>query len=64
MLTLIDDEASQYNEETHLIHLGLNPNLDRVEKIKPHFILLKAFSKLRRSKTRSCSLSIAHSGDS
>ncbi len=63
-LTLTDDEASQYNEETHLIHLGLNPNLDKVGKRKPHFILSKVFSKSKRSKTRSCSLSTAHSSNS
>jgi hypothetical protein len=27
LLTLINDEATQFNKETHLIHLGLNPNL-------------------------------------
>jgi len=64
LLALINDEVSQYNEETHLIHLGLNPNLDRAVKRKPHFILSKVFSKLKRSKTRSYSLSTTHSSDS
>jgi hypothetical protein len=44
--------------------LGLNPNLDRVVKRKPHFILSKVFSKSSRSKTRSCSLFTTHSSDS
>jgi hypothetical protein len=44
--------------------LGLNPSLDRVGKRKPHSILSKAFSKSKRSKTKSYPLSTTHSRDS
>ncbi len=60
----LTEEATQYKEETQVIHLGLKPGLDRAGKRKPHSILSKVFLKLRRSKTRSCLLSIAHSSDS
>jgi hypothetical protein len=63
-LTLIKEEASRYKEETHFIHLGLQPSLDKVGKRNPHLILSKAFSKSRRSRTRSYPFSIAHSRDS
>jgi hypothetical protein len=63
-LTLTEEEASQYKEETHFTHLGLKPSLDRARKKKPYLILSKTFSKSRRSKTWSYPLSTTHSRDS
>jgi hypothetical protein len=59
-----EGEADQYRADTHLIHFGLNPNLNRAGNRKPHSILSKAFLKSKRSRTRSYSLAAANSSDS
>jgi hypothetical protein len=53
--------AEVYREFTHRTHFGQKPSLVRALNKKLHSILSKAFSKSKRRRTRSWSLSSAQS---
>ncbi len=52
--------AAWYKDPTQRTQVALNPNLASALKRKPHSILSNAFSKSRKSKTRSWLFSSAH----